>query len=78
MSDPRQCEHPGFGAGNHEMRYGPDKHAGIRVRTPRVSPPFDERPFEEIQEPVELGRRPGIPESTFWPMVRGKVHCSPS
>jgi hypothetical protein len=58
------------------MRYGPDKHAWIRVRTARVSPPFDERPFEEIQKPVEFGRRPGISESTFRPMMRGKVHRS--
>jgi hypothetical protein len=76
MSDPGQGEHPRFGAGNHEMRYGPNKDAGIRIGPARVPPPFDQRPLEEIQKPMQFGRGPWIPESAFRPMMGGKVRCS--
>jgi hypothetical protein len=55
MSHPRQGEHSRLGAGNHEMRYCPNENGGIRVGASRIPPPLDQRPFEEIQKPMELG-----------------------
>ena len=76
MSHPRQGQHSRFGTGNHEMRYCPNEDAGIRVGSARVPPSFDQRPFEEIQEPMELGRGPWISEPAFRPMMRGEWRSS--
>jgi hypothetical protein len=76
MSHPRQGEHSRFGAWNHEMRYCPNEDAWIRVGTARIPPPFDQRPFEEVQKTMELGRGPWISESAFRPMMRRELRCS--
>lgn len=72
MSDPCKREYLRVGTRNDELRGDPNKHTGIGVRAARVSPSFDQRPLEEIQETMELGGGPWIPESAFWQMMRGK------
>ena len=76
MSHPREGEHVRVQRGDHELRNGADKHAGIRVGPTWISPSLDQRPLEEIQKTVEFGGGPRIPESTFRPMVCGKFHRS--
>ena len=76
MSHPGQGEHSRLGAGNHEMRYCPNEDARIRVGPARIPPPFDQRPFEEIQKTMKLGRGPWISEPALWPMMCGELRCS--
>jgi hypothetical protein len=42
------------------------------IRTAWLSPPLDERPFEEIANAMQPGGRPGVAESTFWPVMSGQ------
>ncbi len=76
MSHPGQGEHSRLGAGNHEMRYCPNEDARIRVGPARIPPPFDQRPFEEIQKTMKLGRGPWISEPALRPMMCGELRCS--
>lgn len=73
MSDPRKREDLRICARNYEMRSHPNEHAGIGVGSSRFSAPFDHSPLEETQHTMQLRRRPWIPESSLWPMVRGKA-----
>lgn len=69
MTDPRQREDLRICTRDYEVRGHPHERAGIRVRSARVSATFDYRPLEEIQNTMQLRRRPWIPESPFWPMM---------
>src|SRR4029079_11923097 len=69
MSHPCQGEHPWFCARNHEMRDGPNEDPGVGVGTARIPSPFDQRPLQEIQKTMELGRWPWVPEAAFRSMM---------
>jgi hypothetical protein len=70
MSDPRKREDLRIGARNNEVRRYPNEYTWIRVGSRWISSSFDDGPLEEIKDAMELGRGPGIPEATFWPMMR--------
>lgn len=70
MTDPRQREGFGIGTRDSEVGSGASERAGAGVSSARVSPSIDQRPLEEIQEPVQLCGGPRISESTFGSMMR--------
>ena len=58
---------------------GTYESGATRTNTPGSGPvgadfgPFDHGPLQKIQDPMQLRRRPRIPESSFRPVVRGQT-----
>lgn len=73
VTDPGDGGQRGFRAWKHERGCRHRKGAGLRpcgCRSPRS---IDERPLQEIKEPVSARSAPRISESTTWLVVRGKL-----
>jgi len=71
MTDPGQREDLRIRTRDYEVRSHAYENAGIRIGPARVSATFDHRPLEEIQDSMQLRRRPWIPESPLRPMMGG-------
>jgi hypothetical protein len=69
VPDPRDRESLGCSAWYYKFRNGPSEDAGVRVGSARIAAPFDERPLEEVHEPMQFRGGPGVSETTFRTMV---------
>jgi hypothetical protein len=73
MPNPGNRERFGVGTRNDELGHCPSERSRVRVRATWISPPFDQRPLEEIQKAMDLSVGPWIPESASWLMMSAEA-----